>query len=89
MGLDLVEMVMDVETEFAVKLPDAELATARTVGSFYGVLVAHLPLAERPLSAVPKGPTWEKMLDVIARSTGIEREALRPDADFYRDLRLD
>ncbi len=88
MGLDIVEMVIDVEAEFGVELPDAELATARTVAEFYRVLVGHLPARQRPLSAVCRGPTWERFLDVVAESTCRKREDFAPEVDLYRDLRL-
>lgn len=45
MGLDSVEMVMEVEDEFGVSLPDAECEKVRTVRDLVQLIARHLPRA--------------------------------------------
>jgi hypothetical protein len=39
MGLELVELVMDVEETFGISLPDARASEMRTVGDLYDCIV--------------------------------------------------
>ena len=41
MGLDLVELVMEVEETFGFSIPDADAATLDTVGKLYDYVMAH------------------------------------------------
>ena len=84
MGLDIVEMVMAVEEEFRVSLPDAELAAAPTVGQFHALVARHLQLTDP--AALER--LWEQLLEVIERETAVERRRLVPEAHFVRDLGL-
>jgi len=85
MGLDAVELVMDLETAFNVSMDGV---TVTTVGALYDRIRNQLP----PDSATvvrdfPAGELWERYLDVVQRSTRIPRRDLRPEASF-RDLGL-
>ena len=89
MGLDLVEMVMALEEEFDVSLPDHDLARMHTVGQLYQYInnVLGGPF-DNAASSPYSGPVWERYLDVIERETAVRRERLRPEADFVKNLRL-
>ena len=94
MGLDVVELVMDVEAQFGLEVPDADASRLRTVGDLYRYVRAHAPaLPARPDAApgaVPTGdPVWERLLDILERETGHRRERLTPDASFVDDLGMD
>jgi hypothetical protein len=56
MGLDIIEMCMDIEEAFDINVPSEE---------------------------------WEKLLDVIQKSTSTKRSDLHYYADIVRDLNLD
>lgn len=83
MGLDSVELVMDVEAAFGVDLPDAELASARTVGHLHQLILRH--------TAIPNGSpaalqSWERLVEVVVESTGVARERVTPAAAIVADL---
>ena len=85
MGLDAVEMVMELETAFEVSMNGV---TVTTVGALYDWILARLtPDTATPLRSRYNGELWERYLDVVEGSTRISREQLRPDASF-RDLGL-
>ncbi|MEX2178507.1 MAG: hypothetical protein WD801_07335 [Gemmatimonadaceae bacterium] len=82
MGLDIVEMVLAVETEFDVRLPDSELdESVATVGTFFLYLEGKLADVGRlqPRSQF-SGELWDRCLDVIERQVGLPRARLTPDA---------
>ena len=89
MGLDILEMVLALEKEFQVRLPDEELRSIRTVGEVYDCLVRHLPPDGSPRrGGAYEGALWERYLDVIEHETGVDRRRLRPTATFVHDLGL-
>ena len=85
MGLDAVELVMDLETAFNVSMDGV---TVTTVGALYDWIRNQLPPDSATLvREYPAGKMWERYLDVVERSTRVPRRDLRPDASF-RDLGL-
>jgi acyl carrier protein len=93
MGLDIVELVMEIERTFAIDIPDADAERLRTVGDMYEYLRARVEpeaWAPQPPDADPTDdPLWIDLLDVIETETGVERERLVPGASFVEDLDLD
>ena len=86
MGLDIVELIMEVEQEFGLDGWEFSLSEGTVEGLFKCVLDA-LPPDERQSGAEPfTGPLWERYLDVVARELGVPRASLRPDARFVEDL---
>ena len=87
MGLGVVEMVMALEEEFDLDMPDEELRPLRTVGDIFLYLEHRLATAGR-IAATGRceGDLWTRYLDIVESETGVPRERLRPEAEFYRDL---
>jgi len=91
MGLDIVEMVMEVETVFGIQIPDADAARLDTVGKLFDY-VRDRVAAPGEATGGPgpyAGALWERYLDVIERESGAARGDLRPQARFVADLGLD
>jgi hypothetical protein len=87
MGLDLVEMVMEVEKEFELDIPEDDLRPMRAVGDFYLYVERRLAEAGRVTATGQfEGRLWSRYLDIVERETGVPRGRLRPEAEFYRDL---
>ena len=86
MGLDTVELIMAVEAEFGLDIPNAEASRLATVGDIYRYVAAWL--GEAPAEP-PAGALWERVCHVIERDTGVARRRLRPEAHIVRDLGLD
>ena len=90
MGLDIVEMFMEVESTFGIEIPDAMAPYLSTVGALYDYVVTHVQ--NPPVGAGPgsySGPLWEQYLDVVRSESGVHRMALQPTASFVEDLRMD
>ena len=76
MGLDGVELVMEVEGRFRVSIPDEEAGEIRTVGDLYRYLLAKLPGSPEPRcqSAMAFYRLRRGLIDVCAAG----RDAVRP-----------
>ena len=83
MGLDIVELVMETEKSFGFTIPDGDAAKLQTVGQLFGYVRDHAPgAAEDP-------QLWARVVDLVERETGAQREAIRPEASFVYDLHMD
>jgi acyl carrier protein len=93
MGLDIVELVMTVEETFGIEIPDRAAERLRTVGDLYWYVREHAPgepaLSAGSRDAVPADELWDRLLDIIEKETGVDRERLTPAARFVDDLGLD
>jgi hypothetical protein len=76
MGLDSVELVMRIEEEFSIDLPDAELESTRTVGDLYELVLSKLKmtLAADCLSSKAFYRTRRAIVD----SLRLPRRSIRP-----------
>ena len=84
MGLDIVGLIMAIEHDFGVDLPEAGLRAAETVGQLHALIVGELHATE----AVESDEIWTRLVDVIERETGVARERIVPGARFIRDFGL-
>ena len=90
MGLDIVEMVMEVESTFGIEIPDADAAQLTTVGALFDYVASRAtPSAVRSGAGPYAGALWERYLDVLEREIGVTRAKLRPEARFVYELRMD
>lgn len=76
MGLDLVEMVMAVETEFGLAIPDEEASGLETPGLLHAYVCRRL--AEMPATC-PSQAAFHRLRRGLAQF-GVERSAVRLDA---------
>jgi len=83
MGLDIVELVIRAERTFAFDISDVDASKFQTVGDLYTYVREHAPGA----SEDPR--LWERVVDLVERETGAPREAIRPEASFVYDLKMD
>ena len=76
---------MEVEREFDVDLPDAELRDIETIGQLDDLVATRLAISD----LAERQRQWERLLDVIQREQSLERERLVRSARFVYDLGLD
>jgi hypothetical protein len=88
MGLDVVEMVIALENEFGVTLPDAELRAADTVDALFELISTQSGQIAVDQRQRFREANWERYLDVVERETGARRADLLPRTRFIRDLGL-
>ena len=88
MGMDFVEVVMAIEDEFSIDLPDdimSDFVGERsdfTVGSLYDFICEELQRLGRPV------PTdgWVRMQRRLSKVLGVREPDVRREAMFIRDL---
>ena len=87
MGLDSVELVLHVEEEFNIQIPDETAEQTRTVQQLHDCI---LQLAKTQNDAVlDSHETMNKLIDIVVMQLGVKREAVTPDARFVEDLQID
>ena len=71
----MVEIVMEVEERFSVKLNDAACAQARTVADLAALVLAQLPRSAAPC---PTARTFFELRRQMVALTGVDRRQVRP-----------
>lgn len=84
MGLDTVELVMDVEREFNIKIPDENAVKILTVGEFYDFVISRLKEQGR---SYDDKEVWEKLKNCIV-AFGPEPDEVIPEARIVDDLKI-
>lgn len=74
MGLDTVEIVMRIEEDFSIDLPDVELASVQTVGDLYELVVKKLDTKPSRLSSKAFYHTRRTLVECL----GLPRRSIRP-----------
>ncbi|HEY3243011.1 MAG TPA: hypothetical protein VGM03_06625 [Phycisphaerae bacterium] len=77
MGLDSVELVMEVEDRFKIKLTEAECSSVRTVAELAALVFARLPGAQ---GLCPAMRAFHELRRLLIAQVGIERGLIRPQA---------
>jgi acyl carrier protein len=83
MGLDSVELLLDVEKTFGVDISDNEAEVLLTAGDIHALLLWKLEL--RPASTEADA-LWLRLKDVIVESTGVQEDSVVPHARITKDL---
>ena len=85
-GLDTVELVIDVENAFAISIPDIDAGRLHTVGDLQRYVVAARAQMGQPLA--PED-VWSQLCDILEHRYAITRKAITPQARIVADLGLD
>ena len=85
MGLETVELVMDAEAAFGVKLPDEECSNVYTVGEFYELILRHIS-AQSSQSCVNREEVWRAVLALVSDQFGVDIKELTANTRFVEDL---
>ena len=86
MGLESVEIVMAVEEEFGIRIPDERAAELATVGDMLDfVLIALRQRGDEP----DETAIWEHLRAVIVDQIGVPLEDVTRNARFIEDLNVD
>lgn len=87
MGLDSVEIILAVEEEFGLEIPDADAARMITVGDLHAFVVVELRRLGRP--DPDADAVFARLRDIVCRQMGVKPEAVVPTARFVKDLGID
>jgi len=86
MGLDTVELVIRVEKEFDIEIPDADAARLVTVGDLHAYVVEALRRQGRIES---NDSIYAQLRDIICDQLGVKPVEIIPSARFVDDLGAD
>ncbi|HEV7694528.1 MAG TPA: hypothetical protein VGO52_27070 [Hyphomonadaceae bacterium] len=86
MGLDIVELVMSVEEEFDIDIPDKVQETIITVGNLADTVAAELARLGRPADPYDIFETVKKL--TVERAE-VDPHKVTRDARFVHDLGMD
>lgn len=87
MGLDTVELVIAIEEEFDLEIPDATAQTLLTVGDIYTYLLAERRHLRR--DDMGDNDVFEKLRAIICDLLGVKLGIVTLDAYIVKDLGAD
>ena len=87
MGLDTVELVIEVEKLFEIEIRDANAAKLVSVGDLHGYVVDELRRLERFDGNADT--VYAQLRDIICEQLGVKPEQVVPGARFVDDLGAD
>jgi acyl carrier protein len=86
MGLDIVELVMTVEKEFGIDIPNVASEIVR-VGDLHACVVQIL--RQHPDKEIETVDVWKRLKDILVKEFGIPVAQIVPEARLVDDLGLD
>jgi hypothetical protein len=86
MGLDTVELVMAVEEEFGIEIPNIDAAKLTVVGDMHNYIVRVL---QQRGDSPDEVQIWNRLSAVVVKQLGVRPEQVTRSADIVKDLRAD
>ena len=80
MGLDFIELVVEIEDSFHVSFDDLDLEKVVTVGDLYSLLLQHIEEDDY---------TWKKFQHIFIEKVGVNLEDVRFEKRIINDLKID
>ena len=93
MGLDAVELVLEIEEEFGIKIPDEDGEQIETIGQLHQYVLRRLGIDQEP-RVVPGIPcanavVFHKLRRSLIETFGIARKEIKPSVAFSELLPID
>ncbi|MFC4311916.1 phosphopantetheine-binding protein [Steroidobacter flavus] len=90
MGLDIVELVMAIEEEFGIEIPNPDAAKLDTVGKISAYVQSRLELNRgRPFDEIEEAVHWERIKRIVVEQLGIDPKQVTREAHLVLDLGAD
>ena len=86
MGLDTVELVMAIEEEFGIEIPNSDASKLAVLGDMHDYIIR--ALRQRGDTA-DEGRVWERLSAVVVAQLGVRPDEVRRTAHIVHDLRAD
>ena len=87
MGMDIVDMVLDVEERFGISLPDVECQNVATVEGLHQLVLSKLDKADQMKCLT--SATFYRIRKVIAETIEADKRTLRPDTALQEMLPIE
>ena len=84
MGLDTVELVMAVEEEFEIEIPNSAAMRMLSVGDMQDFVMLTLQTRGAP---VDEDDIWKRLRALIVYQLGVRPDEVKREAEFVRDLK--
>lgn len=89
MGLDGVELVLECEEAFGIKIPDADASATMTVGELQALCMRLIEVARgTPLGNAERFNISETVRVIVSEQLGVKMDRVVPEARFVEDLGL-
>jgi hypothetical protein len=86
MGLETVEIVMDVEDHFGISVPDEVASKCETAADLQKVIIDLLVAKGRPRSAELESEVFRDLVKISADVTGNDPATIRPESRWVGDV---
>ena len=86
MGLDTVEILMEIEDEFGISVPDQVASNSLTVGDTHRIIVDMLVAKGAVRSAELEADAWQRLVTIVTEQMRIEPEIVRPESRWIPDI---
>jgi len=86
MGLDFVELLMDVEDEFDVRVDEESHLAIQTVGDLHVVVLNLMTAAGRTVTDEVTQSSWISIQRIVSETYGVDHGELQHDTRFVEDL---
>ena len=88
MGLEIVELILEIEKHFSIRLPDQELEKTETVESLCKLIRAHC-VQQKGFNASSYATIYQYLVTLLKNDFGVELDQIHPHSKFVKDLGLD
>jgi len=89
MGMEAVELIMAIEEEFDISIPDEQAANLDTVGKLYRYVVDIHYNQSGGSGQIDEAELWERTKQVIVSQLDVRPEQVTEDASFVADLGIE
>jgi hypothetical protein len=86
MGLDTLEILMDVEDEFHISIPDQIASNSITVGDTHRVIVGMLVEKGAVRSPELEADVWRRLVIIVSEQMRMKPQAIRPESRWIPDI---
>jgi len=86
MGLDTVEILMRIEEEFGISIPDQVASNSLTVGDTHRVVVDMLVAKGAFHSPELEADTWQRLVRIVTEQMRMKAEAVHPESRWVPDI---
>jgi hypothetical protein len=86
MGLDTVEILMDIEEEFDISIPDEVASNLLTVGDTHRLIVDMLVAKGTFRTNALESEAWNRLVKIVTRVVSIEPGKVLPESRLMPDI---